>query len=1145
MEHSDFCHLHVHTDYSLLDGACKIDSIVAKAREWRLPALAITDHGNLFGAIDFYRKAEKAGIKPIIGSEIYVAVGKRTDRVPVKGIQHSSFHLLLLAKDDAGYKNLMQLSSAGYLEGFYYRPRVDKELLSQHAEGLIATSACLRGELSHNILNGNLEEARKRASEYVDIFGKDDFFLELMDVGMAENKIVNKGLLKIAGELSIPVVATNDCHYIEEKDAKAHDVLLCLQTGKDLDDKNRLKFKTKEFYFKSPQQMKELFSEVPSAIQNTVGIAERCNLSLNLGTARTYMPRFPLPDGYESNSAYLRYLARKGVAERYPKVTSAIEERLEYELNVIDKMGFAGYFLIIKDLIDTAKRKGIPVGPGRGSDVGSLVSYGLSITEVDPLEHNLLFERFLNPERISMPDVDIDFGDERRDEMIHYAMEKYGVDSVSHIITFGTMAARASIRDVGRVLKIPYGEVDRIAKLIPTEPGMTIEKALKSSPELKGLIDSSEGYQELVEIAQRLEGLARHASTHAAGVVIAPGKLTDYVPLYKSSDGGICTQYSMKSVEEIGLLKIDFLGLRTLTVIEKCADSIRKRGIQIDIQKLPLDDEETFELLKKGETLGVFQLESSGMRGILCKLRPSAFSDLVAVLSLYRPGPLGGIQIDEFVDRKNGDKPIVYEHPDLESILKETYGIILYQEQVMQIASKLGGFTLGQADILRRAMGKKQASVMEETRRAFVDGAKENKIDSRKANRIFDLMAQFAGYGFNKSHSAGYALISYQTAYFKAHYPVEFMAASLSSEMGSSDRLDILLKECKRMGIEVSRPDINTCFYHFAPRKESILFGLGSVKNTGRGAIEEIIEARGREGPFKNLFDFSEKINTRAVNKRVVENLIKAGAMDNLGADRANLLASVQRAFELGAASQKRKQRGQGSLFGDRFAPSQTEKLGQVAAWSLVENLSAEKESLGFYLSGHPLEQFRLEVESLTTGSSSNLDSLKEGALVVLAGVVIGKRVIRDKRGNRMAFVKIADFEGEVEAVFFSDTYNKIKSQLADEMPLLLRARKAGGNAKVIVDKAVLLQDAKERLINGVTINIDSSRARGDTLKRLKQLLALHPGDLPVTFSVKGKDADGVILRPRSLNVSFSHELLDSIEDILGGRSVRLKARRI
>lgn len=1145
MEHSDFCHLHVHTDYSLLDGACKIESIVAKAKEWRLPALAITDHGNLFGAVDFYRKAEKAGIKPIIGSEVYVAVGKRTDRVPVKGIQHSSFHLLLLAKDDVGYKNLMKLSSAGYLEGFYYRPRVDKELLSQHANGLIATSACLRGEVSHNILNGDLEEARKRASEYVDIFGEDNFFLELMDVGMAENKIVNRGLLKIAEELSIPLVATNDCHYIEERDAKAHDVLLCLQTGKDIDDKNRLRFRTNEFYFKSPQQMKDLFAEVPVAIQSTVGIAERCNLTLDLGTARTFMPHFSLPDGYESNSAYLCYLARKGITERYPKVTSAIEERLEYELNVIDKMGFAGYFLIIKDLVDTAKRKGIPVGPGRGSDVGSLVFYGLSITEVDPLEHNLLFERFLNPERISMPDVDIDFGDERRDEMIRYTMEKYGEDSVSHIITFGTMAARASIRDVGRVLKVPYGEVDRIAKLIPTEPGMTIERALKSSPELKSLIDSSEDYQELVEIAQRLEGLARHASTHAAGIVIAPGKLTDFVPLYKSNDGGICTQYSMKSVEEIGLLKIDFLGLRTLTVIEKCADSIRKRGVQIDIQKLPLDDGETFEVLKKGETLGVFQLESSGMREILCKLKPSAFSDLVAVLSLYRPGPLGGTQIDEFVDRKNGKKPIVYEHPDLESILKETYGIILYQEQVMQIASKLGGFTLGQADILRRAMGKKQASVMEEKRRAFVDGAKENKIDSRKANRIFDLMAQFAGYGFNKSHSAGYALISFQTAYLKAHYPVEFVAASLSSEMGSSDRLDILLKECKRMGIQVSSPDINTCFYHFVPQKESMLFGLGSVKNTGRGAIEAIIEAREKEGPFKNLFDFAEKINTRAVNRRVAENLIKAGAMDNLGADRANLLASVQKAFELGVASRKRKQHGQASLFGDQFDSSQTEKPEQATPWSLVENLSAEKESLGFYLSGHPLEQFKYEVESLTTSSSSNLDSLKEGAPVVLAGVVVGKRVIRDRRGNHMAFVKIADFEGEVEAVFFSDIYDKIKSQLADEIPLLLRARKSGGNAKVIADKAILLQDAKEKLINGITINIDSSKACGDTLRRLKQLLVLHPGDLPVTFSVSGKDVAGVTLRSKSLNVSLSHDLLDSIEGILGGKSVRLKAKKI
>ncbi|MFQ5905730.1 MAG: DNA polymerase III subunit alpha [bacterium] len=1144
MEHSDFCHLHVHTDYSLLDGACKIDSIVAKAREWRLPALAITDHGNLFGAIEFYRKAEKAGIKPIIGSEVYVAVGKRTDRVPARGVQHSSFHLILLAKDEAGYKNLMKLCSLAYLEGFYYRPRVDKELLSQFSDGLIATSACLRGEVCHNILNGNLKEARKSASDYMDIFGQDNFFLELMDVGMPENKRANEELLRIAEELSIPVVATNDCHYIEKKDAKAHDVLLCLQTGKEMDDKNRLRFKSDEFYFKSPQEMKELFAEVPEAVQSTLAIAERCNLTLDMGTTRTYLPRFPLPDGYENSSDYLRYLARKGTAERYAKVTPAIEERLEYELDVIEKMGFAGYFLIIKDLVDTAKRRNIPVGPGRGSDVGSLVFYALCITEVDPLEHNLLFERFLNPERTSMPDVDIDFGDERRDEMIQYAMDKYGRDCVCHIITFGTMAARAAIRDVGRVLKTPYGEVDRIAKMIPTEPGMTIEKALKGVADLRSLIDSSNNYQELIEIAQRLEGLARHASTHAAGIVIAPGKLTDYVPLYRSSDGDICTQYSVKSVEEIGLLKVDFLGLRTLNVIDKFVDSLRAMRIQIDIKKLPLDDEDTFELLRNGETQGVFQLESSGMREILCKLRPSSFSDLVAVLSLYRPGPLlGGLDIDDFVDRKNGRKEIRYEHPHLESILKETYGVILYQEQVMQIASKLGGFTLGQADILRRAMGKKQAAVMENKRAAFVKGAGKNKINARKANEIFDLMAQFAGYGFNKSHSAGYALISYWTAYLKAHYPVEFMAASLSSEMGSSDRVSLLLKECKRMGIQVSTPDVNTCFYHFAPREDRILFGLGAVKNTGKAAIEAIVEAREEHGPFESLFDFAEKVNTRAVNKRVVENLIKAGTMDNLGAHRASLLASVKRAFELGAASHRRREKGQGSLFGDRFGVSRAQELQHAVPWSLTENLSAEKESLGFYLSGHPLQY---EVESLTTTSSSRLDSLEEGTQVVLAGVVVGKRVKKDKRGRQMAFVKIADFDGEVETVFFSDIYDQIRGQLADEAPLVLRARKgARGNAKVVVERALPLEDAREKLIDGLAINIDSSRAYGDTLKRLKELLVLHPGEYPVTFHVGGKDVDSVTLQPRNLKVSLSHELLHSVRGILGEGSVRLKSRKV
>jgi DNA polymerase-3 subunit alpha len=1147
MEHADFCHLHVHTDYSLLDGACKIDSIVARAKEWRLPALAITDHGNLFGAIEFYRKAEKAGIKPIIGSEVYVAVGKRGDRKPVKGVQHSSFHLVLLARDEAGYKNLMKLVSLGFLEGFYYRPRVDKDLLAEMGEGLIATSACLKGEVSHNILSGKPKEARSRASEYADIFGKENFYLELTDVGLPENRAVNEELLKIAEELSLPVVATNDCHYIERDDAKAHDILLCLQTGKDLQDKNRLRFRTDEFYFKSPEEMKKVFSEVPEAIKNTVAIAERCNLSLDLGAARTYLPRFPLPDGYEKSSDYLRYLARKGIVERYPKVTSGIEERLEYELDVIAEMGFAGYFLIIKDLVDTAKRKGIAVGPGRGSDVGSLVFYALSITEVDPLAHNLLFERFLNPERISMPDVDIDFGDERRDEMIEYAMDKYGRESVCHIITFGTMAARASIRDVGRVLKIPYAEVDRLAKMIPAETGMTIEKALKQNGELQKLVDSNETYQELFRIARKLEGLARHASTHAAGIVIAPGPLTDYVPLYRSGDSGVCTQYSMKSVEEIGLLKVDFLGLRTLTVIDKCVESIRKRGVQIDIQKIPLDDELTFELLRKGETQAVFQLESSGMKEILCKLRPSSFSDIVAVLSLYRPGPLlGGLDIDGFVGRKNGTKEIDYEHPHLESILKETYGVILYQEQVMQIASKLGGFTLGQADMLRRAMGKKQASVMEAKREAFVRGAKKNGIPPAKADRIFDLMAQFAGYGFNKSHSAGYAVISYQTAYLKAHYPVEFMAASLTSELNSSDRVDILLKECKRMSIPVTAPDVNSSYYHFSPDGDRILFGLGAVKNTGRAAIEAVVQAREEDGPFKSLFDFVERVNTRAVNKRVVENLIKSGAMDNLGTHRATLLVSVPKAFELGTASSRHRERGQASLFDDQVAVAVPDHLEKAEPWSLSENLSAEKESLGFYLSGHPLEQFKYEVESLATSSSLDLDAVQEGVQVVLAGVVVGKKVKKDRRGREMAFVRIADFDGDVEAVFFADVYSETKNQIADEMPLVLRGSKnSRGNAKIVVEKALSLEDAKEKLIDGMTVRIDSSKPCGDALKRLKDLMALHPGDYPVTIRVKGQEKELVTLRPRNLRVSLSRELLNSASAILGEGNVKLSARKI
>ena len=1133
MNYADFAHLHVHTDYSLLDGACKIDELLQEARNHRLPALAITDHGNLFGAIEFYKKAKKLGIKPIIGCEVYVAPRSREDRKSEGGVPESSFHLTLLCKDLQGYKNLMQLSTIGYLEGFYYRPRVDKEVLRKYKDGLIALSGCLKGEIPFHILSREEEKAVAAVSEYIDIFGKENFYLELMNLGLDENLYCQDKLMRLSEKFDVGVVATNDCHYIGEEDAKAHDVLLCIQTGKDLEDVNRLRFSTQEVYFKSPAQMEELFREIPQALTNTLRISEKCNLMLDIPALHVHLPRPILPAQFDNPHTYLVHLVKEGIKQRYDTVTPEVSERAEYELDVIAKMGYAGYFLIVKDIVDFAKTRDIPVGPGRGSAVGSLVLYALGITQIDPLQYGLLFERFLNPERRTMPDIDIDFADERRDEIIRYCIDRYGDKAVTHIITFGTMAARAAVRDVGRVLRIKYGEVDRIAKLIPF--GYNIARALDEVPELKRMIEPDERYSELISIAKKLEGLARHASTHAAGIVIAPGQLTEFTPLYRSSHGETSTQYSMKALEDIGLLKMDLLGLRTLTVIHNTEKMINQNGHKLDLDGLPLNDRATFTLLKKGETVGVFQLESPGMRDILRKLQPECFEDLIAVLSLYRPGPLGGIDKDEFIHRRHGRMAVEYLHPSLKPILKETHGVILYQEQVMEIARELAGFSLGEADILRRAMGKKEASVMDEKRRSFVEGTRHKGIGEDAANRIFDLMVPFAGYGFNKSHSTGYALISYKTAYLKTHYPAIFMAANLTSEMNNSTRIMNLISEAKRMGLRIQPPCVNRSFWQFKPNSKQITFGLGAVKNVGQAAVEAIVEER-QKGEFDSFFDFLTRINQRVVNKRMLESLIKVGALDSISKNRSKLLMSLQDNFDL--VSKRRLSKGQTSLF--EAATEATESEPQQ--WSRGEALAKEREALGFYLSGHPLEKYRDEFISFTNCDSSQLEWFRDDKDLLVGGIISRIRTTMDKKGRKMAFLVLEDFEGEMDVTIFADLYRKNQELIRKDRMLLLRGRRTARNDRFSVgaEKLISLEEVRDRYVDRLEISLRIVGLEESFLQKIKEILLAHAGDCRVLITLLGEKREKLTIQSKSIRVSVNDRLLKALRKLVGNGAVKM-----
>lgn len=1141
MPHSDFIHLHLHTQFSLLDGACRIPELLNLASQYKMDSLAITDHGNIFGAVDFYLEAQKAGIKPIIGCEVYVAPGSRFDKSS-SSIEDAAYHLILLSRDEKGYQNLMKLVSLGYLEGFYYRPRIDKDALAQHSQGLIALSACLKGEIPVFLNQKRFNDALKCADTYLNIMGKGNFYLEVQENAIPQQKEVNAGLLRISKELNIPLVATNDVHYLSRDKAPAHEALLCIQTQTTLDDPNRMRFQTDEFYFKSPQEMKTLFKDFPEAISNTREIASRCNLELDF--KQHHLPKYEPPLG-ETKEDFLRKLCDEGLNKRFDKVNPEIMQRLEHELKTIIKMGFVSYFLIVWDFIHYAKNKGIPVGPGRGSAAGSLVSYLLGITDLNPLKYGLLFERFLNPERMGLPDIDIDFCYEGRQQVIDYVTNKYGQENVAQIITFGTMQARAVVRDVGRVMGMSYADVDRIAKMIPAELDMTLKKALENESELHNLFKTDPEVNKLINTALSLEGLNRHASVHAAGVVIADKPLNNYSPLFKTSDDQVTTGFSMGILEKIGLLKVDFLGLRTLTVIDQAIKIIKEtRKENIVIESIPLDDPKTYRLLASAQTIGIFQVESSGMRDLLKKLEPERFEDLIALLALYRPGPIGSGMLDDFMKRKHNLIPVKYEHPKLEPILKETYGIMVYQEQIMQAASVLAGFSLAQADILRKAMGKKIPEVMEKQRSNFIHGCRKNEIKESTANKIFDLIEYFSGYGFNKSHSTAYALISYRTAYLKANYPVEFMSALLTSERDNTDKIVEYVSEAQRMGITVLPPDINESQGLFKVVDEkTIRFGLLAVKNVGHGAVDSIVDAR-RAGEFKSLKDLCQRIDLRLANRKVLESLIKCGAMDSFLMPRAQMFAGLDIVLEAASRTQKEKAKGQLSFFDAELSQgafSQTLDIPHVKEWPEPQMLSFEKDMLGFYVSGHPLARYAKALKRFVSSSISDLKQYKDEEEIKIVGLIskIKNTTTRVKQ-EKMAILKLEDLEGAVELLVFPRAYQKVSRYILPNTVVLVKGilNLKEDTPKVLVNDLFPF-DEIYKLITGMSINL--SGLRENVFASLKDMLASSRGDVPVYLNLDTPAKSRVqLVVGENFYVSPSERLIEDIEVLLGEERLKL-----
>jgi DNA polymerase III subunit alpha len=1151
----NFVHLHLHTDYSLLDGACEIGELTAEAARRGMPAVAVTDHGNLFAAANFFHQAKTHGVKPIIGCEVYVAPDNHKNR---GSDAERSNHLVLLCENEEGYRNLIQLVSTGFLDGFYYKPRVDHELLAKHGKGLIALSACLRGEVADAILADKYDRARENAYRLRDIFGKGNFFIEVQDQGLEIEVGVNRELVRLSRETGIPLVATNDCHYLTRADSHAQEVLLCIQTGKTMSDGQRMKFATDQFYFKTAEEMAQVFGELPDALGRTVAIAERCNVKIS--RVSDPFPEFKVPESHTADS-YFERVVREGFVSRLPQLerlaaqnllrhpVAEYETRLSAEIEMIKKMHFAGYFLIVWDFIHYARAQGVPVGPGRGSAAGSLVSYALRITDVDPLQYDLLFERFLNPERVSMPDIDIDFCMRRRGEVIDYVRRKYGEKSVAQIITFGTMAAKAVLKDAGRALDMPYGEVDKIAKLVPTTLNIELEDALKQSPQLDSLRKSDDRVKELVEVALRLEGLARHASTHAAGVVISPRPLTEIVPLYKSNKDEITTQYDMNALERIGLLKMDFLGLTTLTVVTDAVRMIKaNRGIDVDLSTLPLDDSEVYALFSRGDTTGIFQFESHGMRDILKRYQPTRLEDLTALNALYRPGPIQGGMIDDFIARKHGKKKVRYDLPELAGILSETWGVILYQEQVMQIANRLAGFSLGDADILRRAMGKKKVEEMAAQREKFLTGCQARKVPKDKAERIFDLMAEFAGYGFNKSHSCAYALLAYETAWLKVHYPVEFMAAMLGSETGNSDKVVKYINEARGMGITVLPPNVNSSDVDFTPVGDQIRFGLRAIKNVGENTVKGILEARDSLAGFKGFFQFCESVDSRLLNKRVMESLIRAGALDGLGANRAQMIDAIDSAMERSQKLQHAREIGQRGLFGGAAAAAtapalEAPALPDVPEWPEHELLAAEYSVLGFYVSGHPLDKYAGRLQDWKAVELSTIEGRRNGEDLTVAGIIAQTRPMRSRQGRRWAILTLQDRTGVIEALVFPEAFGKLEPILKAATPLLVKARVAVedvGTRLIVSDARPVERVAEQAASNGASIlrvRVSRGAIDADVLDRLDALFSAHPGRCRVAFELV--DADG-----SEATIDFSSavradgELVERLREICGSEAI-------
>lgn len=1141
---NSFVHLHNHSEYSLLDGASRIPKMIKKAKELGMHALALTDHGSMYGAVSFYTYAQSHGIKPIIGCEVYVAPRSRFDKETKE--DRSPYHLVLLAKDLEGYRNLMKLVSAASLEGFYAKPRIDKEILRKYHKDLIALSACQSGEIALALSKGKFDEAKKAAGEYKDIFGK-DFYLEIMDQGLSGQKELNEALLKLHKETMIPLVATNDTHYVRKEDAKAQDVLLCIQTGRFLDETDRLKFAGEEFYIKSPAEMKSVFSDLPKALATTLEIAEECNLKLELG--KVHLPEFPVPKDETPNS-YLEKLTWEGVKKHYgvsdkahTLVPPEVTDRIRYELSIIEKMNYAPYFLIVQDFINFAKSKGIQVGPGRGSAAGSIVSYALGITNVDPLKYGLLFERFLNPERITMPDIDIDFCFERRDEVIKYVSEKYGEDHVAQIVTFGTMGARAAIRDVGRVQRMPLADVDRIAKMVPFAPDMTIDKALKIQKNLKDLYDKDEKVKSLLDTARSLEGLARHASVHAAGVVISEKALTEYVPLQRISETQIATQYPMGDLEKIGLLKMDFLGLRNLTMIAHAIDIIKHiHDQEVDINNIPIDDVKTYNLLSAGETIGVFQLESRGMRGLIKELKPRAFEEVVALLALYRPGPLESGMVADFIKRKHKQIDVRYELPQLEPILKETHGVILYQEQVMEIASKIAGFTLGQADVLRSAMGKKKTKEMAEQKEHFLEGSVKRGVSHHKATVLYNLCSKFAGYGFNKSHSTSYAVISYQTAYLKANYPLEFMAALLTSVTGDTDKVSGYIAECQRMGTKILPPDVAESYRDFTVVKDGIRFGLIAVKNVGEAAVQSIINSRKEDKKFLSLLDFSKRVDLHCTNKRVIESLIKAGAFDSFGKSRAHLLNILGNTLKKASEEEEGRKSGQTALFeikSEVAHPSEeVEKKEEMEEFSPEQLLRMEKNMLGLYISGHPLTHLRDILETQTNVKIADLSERREGDPVIIGGLLSGCRKFTTRRGDLMMVAGIEDLTGSIGIVVFPRAYEKCSSFLINDSVVIIKGRLNRDSRTDEYNVIAEIVEPLESFKRGRILHIHMDDIENlDLLNTLKELLLLHPGEEPVFLHMDGR----TVAIGREYFVNIEPELVTQIENIVGQGSVKVE----